>query len=398
MFGALALIFMPFSMSIARAADVPEYKHIFIARLSGSHEVPQVTTDANGYMLLKVREDEQVIRYRLDVRNGMQITDAHLHCGAPGVNGPAVVDLYTPTNPTNLDGESIVGRILPDDVMEHLHDCDPGIRTLPHLVQAMREGKIYVNVHSVEHPSGLIRGQAMMPPTDLAPPQEDDDTDNDDEMENGDEDTNGDDDTMNGDDDSGNNDEGGQGGGNGDVGDDDDMTPGPNGAHILLSSYFVVPPDDFAVHGHRFAANESVRVTALGNTYTVQADQFGSFHVPDIGVALHQADTLFPIEATGLTSGIRQMAMLKVGTYYPVVTPNTWFIDGGEEVLFRGRHFGPSEDVQISVDGVDLVVAQSDPFGGLAHDVHVPQDPGTYTFGFTGLDSGVTYELDMRVY
>lgn len=68
----------------------------FEAQLSGANEVPPVSTTATGDFEAQIAPDEQSITFRLETRNIANVTAAHIHVGAPGVNGPIILFLFNP--------------------------------------------------------------------------------------------------------------------------------------------------------------------------------------------------------------------------------------------------------------------------------------------------------------
>ena len=71
----------------------------FTAKLSGSNEVPPVTTAALGiatFHILPVGHQE-VLNYELDLKNIRGVTGAHIHIGKQGENGPVVAGLFNPS-------------------------------------------------------------------------------------------------------------------------------------------------------------------------------------------------------------------------------------------------------------------------------------------------------------
>lgn len=129
----------------------------FDTDLKGSEETPPVSTTMTGDARFKYEERDNTMAFRLKVRNGNDVTMAHLHCAPKGQSGPIVVTLFG-----MIPGGFDVNGELADFT---IHDANivqgacPGISNVQTLAQAIRDGKIYVNVHTVAHPNGEIRGQ-----------------------------------------------------------------------------------------------------------------------------------------------------------------------------------------------------------------------------------------------
>lgn len=111
--------------------------------LSGAQEVPSVATSATGECLVTLD----------DVLNQVSVSctysgltsnanNAHIHTGAPGVSGPPVVTLAF-TAATSGTATVTNGAISPANVA------------------AMIAGNTYVNIHSMNHSGGEIRGQVV---------------------------------------------------------------------------------------------------------------------------------------------------------------------------------------------------------------------------------------------
>ena len=108
--------------------------------LSGAVEVPGPgDTDGTGRFSATVNPGQTKVCYTLSVASVATATMAHIHRGALGVAGPAVVVLKAPASGKS-SGCATVTRALAKELI-----------TNP-------EG-FYVNVHNAIYPAGAVRGQ-----------------------------------------------------------------------------------------------------------------------------------------------------------------------------------------------------------------------------------------------
>jgi hypothetical protein len=145
------LVFM--LVAIAPAAWAEE---TFKATLSGDQEVPPVVTNATGTFKLELSEAETKAGVTLTVNDGVDITQAHLHCAPVGINGPIVAFL----SGLNEAGYNVDGQWISNATLTDTSISDPACgATISALAASIRAGNVYVNVHSVANPAGVIRGQ-----------------------------------------------------------------------------------------------------------------------------------------------------------------------------------------------------------------------------------------------
>ncbi|SFJ98564.1 MULTISPECIES: CHRD domain-containing protein [unclassified Bacillus (in: firmicutes)] len=128
---------------------------MFFSKLRGKNEVPPVETDARGKAFFKLSQDKLSLKFKLDLFDIENVVVAHLHLGAKGTNGPVVVFLFGPiTNPVSIECATFTGTITQEELIGPLAG-----QTLDDLVREINSGNIYINVHTVQHPNGEIRGQ-----------------------------------------------------------------------------------------------------------------------------------------------------------------------------------------------------------------------------------------------
>ncbi len=107
------------------------------ANLTGSQEVPPVSTGASGSADITVASDGSVSGKI--TTTGMNAVAAHIHQGAPGANGPVIVPFEKAAD----------GSWAPK----------AGAKLNEAQLAAYKAGNTYVNVHSPEHKPGEIRAQ-----------------------------------------------------------------------------------------------------------------------------------------------------------------------------------------------------------------------------------------------
>ena len=105
--------------------------------LSGSQEVPAVTTNASGSATVTVGDDMSISGSV--TTSGVAGTAAHIHMAAAGQNGPVIV-------PLTKCGDN--GWAVP-----------AGTKLTEAQLAAFKAGNLYFNVHSEAHKGGEIRGQ-----------------------------------------------------------------------------------------------------------------------------------------------------------------------------------------------------------------------------------------------
>jgi hypothetical protein len=125
----------------------------FTSVLSGANEVPPNESDAHGVIILKISSDETSIDYKLIASNIDSVWGAHLHLAAEGESGPVVAGLYSGPVTGKQNGVLSQGTITAANVV------GPLAGDLEALIDTLRSGYIYANVHTNAIPSGEIRGQ-----------------------------------------------------------------------------------------------------------------------------------------------------------------------------------------------------------------------------------------------
>jgi hypothetical protein len=107
--------------------------------------------------------DETKAEFAPSVRKGVRVTQSHIHWAPKGMNGPVVVLLAGFHNRGwDVDGiwvenaTAADANVIPPPAGS---TCPQVINSLPDLAEAMRRGNTYLNVHTVAHPGGEIRGQ-----------------------------------------------------------------------------------------------------------------------------------------------------------------------------------------------------------------------------------------------
>jgi hypothetical protein len=141
-------------------------RRLFFALATGSQEVPPRDTQAVGAAAFALSKDGDSLRYILGVKKIHNVVQAHIHLGRPGENGPVVAFLFGPVPP---GGGPISGMIAKGTITEANLIGPLAGHSLDDLVQEMKNGNTYVNVHTNDgidppntgpgdFPGGEVRG------------------------------------------------------------------------------------------------------------------------------------------------------------------------------------------------------------------------------------------------
>jgi glucose/arabinose dehydrogenase len=151
--------------ALARMFWVFEGGDGFGAGLKGNEEVPIVMATSGAIATFVLNPDGTLsfeLRATAPIQNALQ---AHIHLGGRRQNGPLVAFLYGLTAGENFQAGDVIGS-------GTLDDSDiiarPGFTpTVSNLVQRLRQGRAYANLHTSAHPGGEVRGQIAV--TDRKP-------------------------------------------------------------------------------------------------------------------------------------------------------------------------------------------------------------------------------------
>ena len=156
--------------AFSAAADHDNGRKNYRAFLHGYEEVPAINTPASGRLDLRIAGDERSIAYTLsysDLRG--TVTQAHIHFAARGTNGGIMLWLCgsstnpgpaAPNNPPACPATSgsVSGNLTAAHVQAIAAQQLAG-GDLESVIDAIRVGAAYGNVHTTVVGSGEIRGQ-----------------------------------------------------------------------------------------------------------------------------------------------------------------------------------------------------------------------------------------------
>lgn len=163
----IAALLSVFALVSCLTMAAPPAPKNYTAHLDGGQEVPIRDTTAQGQAIFRVNADGSGVDFKVIVANIQNVVAAHIHLGAAGTNGPIVAFLYgmVPPGGGRTDGILAEGTITEASLIGPLAGA-----SMETLVSLMRDGLIYVNVHTNDgvpptnegpgdFPGGEVRGQ-----------------------------------------------------------------------------------------------------------------------------------------------------------------------------------------------------------------------------------------------
>lgn len=153
---------------VLAAAAIPAFaqgKRSFSAHLDGYQQAPSFYSNGTGEFRLQINAGEDSADYELSWSNldGNVVENAHIHIGRPGTNGGTIAFLCSnrvfPNVPPCPEGStgSVTGAL---DASRVVGPIGQGIGAgeFDKLVDALRAGATYVNIHTDRFTPGEIRG------------------------------------------------------------------------------------------------------------------------------------------------------------------------------------------------------------------------------------------------
>lgn len=118
-----------------------------------------------GVLKLKFNSSLSKLAYAIYIFNATcndnQIISSNLHVGGASSNGPVAVNLFNGP-PLNVNGRLTKGLIDNKSIESLVIEGVNAINSVASLYQAIREGALYANVTSQQHPDGVVRGQIYL--------------------------------------------------------------------------------------------------------------------------------------------------------------------------------------------------------------------------------------------
>jgi hypothetical protein len=166
--GVFAVAFLAIAVSPAAADEKKVSTH-----LSGYQETPATINSAgSGDFEATISHDGTSITYTESYRDlSSAVTQSHIHFGRPALNGGIVLFLCVSAPLPPPAGvptpqacpafpATITGTLTAADVIAVSgQGIDSGAAGFAEIIKAIRAGAAYVNVHTVSHPGGEIRGR-----------------------------------------------------------------------------------------------------------------------------------------------------------------------------------------------------------------------------------------------
>ncbi len=140
------------------------------ADLSGYHEVPTNSSGGSASFRARIANDDQSFDWVLTYSGLVNVLQAHIHFAAPAINGPIVIFLCTNlgnatpgttsgTQACPTTGGTVTGTAVPADVGPSAAGLGIPAGDFAKVLDAIRSGAAYANVHTQLRPGGEIRGQ-----------------------------------------------------------------------------------------------------------------------------------------------------------------------------------------------------------------------------------------------
>jgi hypothetical protein len=133
------------------SGSVPGATTLKAVLLSGRQEVPPTPSSASGSATVALNDTHTTLTVTVSVSGLTNISEADLHAGPIGVNGPILFSLASGPFGSPLVVTLSEAALQPSPAQ--------GIVSFADAVNALFAGRLYINIHTTAFPDGEIRGQ-----------------------------------------------------------------------------------------------------------------------------------------------------------------------------------------------------------------------------------------------
>lgn len=132
-----------------------------------SHEGKKFTAEmkgiggsaASGMATFELSKDGTVLHYKVTVSNIEDANMSHIHIAPEGKEGPPAAWLYPSAPPPMLKEGKFTGTLAEGDIKAENLIGDFKGKPLSALIDVLKAGGAYANVHTKKMPGGEVRGQ-----------------------------------------------------------------------------------------------------------------------------------------------------------------------------------------------------------------------------------------------
>lgn len=154
---AVALISL---MLVGTTSTSAQQNERFRAKMDANNEIPPVNSTAEGVINFKPKDD--ILTWKMNVTGITDATALKIYQGMKTENGQAIVDLMKSSKHSDTaTGMQMRGNITDSNFVGTMQG-----KTMDDLKAELGGGNTYVNLHTSEHPDGMIRGQVKIKGTD----------------------------------------------------------------------------------------------------------------------------------------------------------------------------------------------------------------------------------------
>ncbi len=164
----------------------------------------------------------------------------------------------------------------------------------------------------------------------------------------------------------------------------------PNAAPTL---WYALPGQWLGFYGIGFAPGETIRITG-GNgavDMSATADSGGSFNISQaVMIPFEWQNTTRTFTIRGNTSQWPSVFTIVVGTFYPQISPSTYWIGVGQSMTVSGISFAPGEHVRMYVNDSEVAQTTADSNGSVSFTITAPSSGNSATLSARGAMSGLS--------
>lgn len=163
--------------------------------------------------------------------------------------------------------------------------------------------------------------------------------------------------------------------------------------HAVPTLWYALPGQWLGFYGIGFAPGETIRITG-GNgavDMSATADGGGSFNISQaVMIPFDWQNTTRAFTIRGTTSQWPSVFTIVVGTFYPQISPSTYWIGVGQSMSVSGISFAPGEQVRMYVNDSEVAQTTADGVGNVSFTITAPSSGSSATLSARGASSGLS--------